>query len=456
MILFRLWSMIASLARNRAALLLLFTLAIVCSFASLGSSAPAGGGTTEFTPSNAARESVLYTFRGSPDGSYPVGALVADDVGALYGTTYTGGYTGSSACSGLGCGTVFKLTPSASGYTESTLYSFRGGPDGSNPNGGLIVDKTGAVYGTTVWGGISGSGSGTGYGVVFKLTPSGTGYAQSVIHVFQSGTDGANPHAGLMLDEAGALYGTTSSGGVSGCSCGSAFELTPSGTRYLETILHRFGGAGDGYDPEAGLVADKAGALYGTTVWGGVGAYGTVFKLTPSRTGYSESVLYNFSNLRRGANPRAGLIVDRMGALYGTTTHGGAYGERGSNYGEGTVFRLTPSPKGYEEHVLHNFSRRKDGEDPEAGLIADKTGALYGTTCCFGGERAYGTVFKLTPSARDKYSESILFHFTGPKTGEGPYGGLIVDKEGALYGTTSGGGGGCGNSGCGTIFKLAP
>jgi uncharacterized repeat protein (TIGR03803 family) len=403
----------------------------------------AGGlGATMAAPS---QEHVLYDFLGGSDGADPEDGLIVDRSGAFYGvTTYGGG-----GCP-VGCGTVFKLTPSAMGYNEQVLYRFRGGRDGSNPQGGLIADKAGALYGTTVWGGLNGQGSGTGYGVVFKLTPSASGYVESVIHAFTSGADGANPYGRVIIDDSGGLYGTTSAGGsAQGCGdCGTVFKLTPVGTGYSERILHRFAGSNDGYDPEGGLLADNAGALYGTTVWGG-GGYGTVFKLSPSRKGYAEIVLYRFRNLRRGANPASRLIADSAGSLYGTTTYGGAYGEGGSNYGDGTVFKLTPSREGYVESVLHSFRPRTDGENPQ-DIIADKAGALYGTTCCFGAG-SDGTAFKLTPSGTNEYTETILYHFSQPSGGLFPSSPLIADRSGALYGLTSNGGSGCG---CGTVFKL--
>jgi hypothetical protein len=295
----------------------------------------------------------LYTFRGGLDGAHPSGGLTPGAGGVFYGTTPQGGVTGSSPCTGGngGCGTVFKLTPSGTRYKETVLYRFRGGTDGANPEVASVIEGAGGVlYGTTEFGGVgscSGSGS-NGCGTVFKLTPSGSSYAESVLYSFQAGTDGANPRASLIIDKSGALYGTTAGGGLtpSVCGwCGVVFKLTPSGSGYVESVLYRFLGGSDGLDPQASLLADKNGTLSGTTVQGGgssacSGGCGTVFKLTPSGSAYKESVLHRFSGGKDGANPAASLIVDANGVLYGTTLYGG--GSSACSGGCGTVFKVTP------------------------------------------------------------------------------------------------------------------
>jgi uncharacterized repeat protein (TIGR03803 family) len=405
-------------------------------------------------------ETRLYAFQGGSDGANPYAGLTADKTGALYGTTRNGG--GSSMCPSAGCGTVFKLTPSGSGYTESVLYSFQGYPnDGVHPLAGLIADKTGALYGTTLYGGSYTSGCGAGCGMVFKLTPAGSGYAESVLYRFQDGTDGSGPTGGLIADKTGALYGTTSyGGGSSACKdaqgksigCGTVIKLTPAGSGYIESVLYRFQGGNDGAYPYAGLIADTSGALYGTTVYGGLNSAcrapgcGIVFKLTPAGSSYTESVLYRFKGRKDGKYPFAGLIADTSGALYGTTVYGGA-----CSFSCGTVFKLTPGGSGYTQSVLHTFHGRNDGATPFAGLIADRTGALYGTTAGGGsGTCRCGIVFKLTP-AGSGYAEGILYSFQGGNDGTGPEAGLIF-RNGALYGTTTAGG----VSGYGIVFKLSP
>jgi uncharacterized repeat protein (TIGR03803 family) len=241
-----------------------------------------------------------------------------------------------------------------------------------------------------------------------------------VLYRFAGGSDGASPGIGsLIADKEGNLYGTTYGGGNLSCSppfgCGTVFELSPPAegqTAWKETVLYRFAGGSDGQNPEAGLIADDSGALYGTTEGGEYGNAGTVFKLTPpakGQTNWTEAVLYNFCSqpgCSDGKNPYAGLIADKEGALYGTTETGG----RGGN---GTVFKLTPPGKGqtaWTEIVLHRFAGGSDGEGPIAGLIADNSGALYGTTLV-GGTGAAGTVFKLTPPAKGQtnWTEAVLY-----------------------------------------------
>jgi uncharacterized repeat protein (TIGR03803 family) len=286
---------------------------------------PNSGTVFKLDPSG--NESVLHSFHGAPDGAQPFAGLIMDTAGNLYGTTLSGG-TGTILDCGDGCGTVFKLDLSG---TETVLYSFKGSPDGSNPNAGLIMDAAGNLYGTTSTGG--GACSPSGCGTVFKLDPSGT---ESVLYSFQDSPDGALPFAGLIMDAAGNLYGTTDSGGdqcsVLNFGCGTVFKLDASGS---ESLLYSFQGPFDGAGPYAGLIMDTASNLYGTTVAGGSGGGGTVFKLAPSG---NESVHHSFSWAPDGALPFAGLIMDAAGNLYGTAAEGG------SSAGNccGTVFKLAP------------------------------------------------------------------------------------------------------------------
>ena len=265
---------------------------------------------------------VLYSFTGGTDGGEPQAAVLPDKQGNLYGTAEQGGNVGS--CYQAGCGTVFKLD--ATGH-ETVLYSFTGtGGDGFWPCADLLVrDGHGNLYGTTLQGGAYG---GTyGYGTVFKVDATGK---ETVLHSFtETGGDGANPYAGLVRDAHGNLYGTTTWGGLFGY--GMVFKLDPKGN---ETVLHSFeGSGGDGADPYAGLLLDPHGNLYGTTGAGGAFASGTVFKLDPSG---NETVLYSFKGSGGdGSYPAAGLVMDKKGNLYGTTVDGGAYDQ-------GTVFKLTP------------------------------------------------------------------------------------------------------------------
>jgi uncharacterized repeat protein (TIGR03803 family) len=299
----------------------------------------------------------------------------------------------------------------------TTLYSFTGGGsgDGANPSAGLMADPAGNLYGTTAEGGASGRGT------VFQLDPSGN---LTVLHSFTGG-DGSHPRAALIADAAGNLYGTTISGGVQ--DAGTVFQLTPPGTL---NVLYSFTGSGDGALPWAGMIADASGNLYGTTYGGGANGQGTVFQLDPSGT---LTVLYSFTG-GNDASPWAGLIADAAGNLYGTTEGGD---------GPGEVFQLTPSGT---PNVLHNFTGR-DGAIPHGGLIFDAPGNLYGTTHN-GGTSGYGTVFQLTPAG----TLNVLHSFTGGSDGAYPEAGLIADTAGNLYGTTWGGGAG----GQGTVFQLTP
>jgi uncharacterized repeat protein (TIGR03803 family) len=336
-------------------------------------------------------ETVLYSFTGGVDGRFPYGSLIGDAAGSLYGTTIAGGAT--SACNpSFGCGVVFKL--SAAG-TETILHTFTGG-DGFYPVAGLIRDPAGNLYGSTQVGGATSTCNPPyGCGVVFKL--SGTG-AESVLHSFTGGADGVGPIAGLIQDAAGNFYGTAAGGGAaSTCNlsygCGVVFNLSPTGA---ERILYSFTGGADGASPEAGLIRDAAGNLYGTTIAGGTTTScrqthgcGVVFKLVPSNSGYELKVLYTFHGSSDGANPYAGLVRDAAGNLYGTTSGGGA--DR-----LGAVFELIRCGSGYDFRLLHSFTGGADGSTPYAGLTQDAAGNLYGTTY-YGGTFGKGVVFRLTP-----------------------------------------------------------
>src|ERR1022692_2790827 len=270
---------------------------------------------------------------------------------------------------------------------------------------------------------------------------------ERVLHSFANDrVDGNNPYSSLIFDAAGNLYGTTVGGGPSGD--GTVFELTPgAGGTWTEKVLHSFSGGADGTHPYAGLIFDAAGNLYGTTDLGGAYGYGTVFELTPAAGGtWTEKVLHNFNNEGTDGIERLGpLIIDAAGNLYGTTYQGGAY----NSYG--TVFELTPAAGGtWTEKVLHSFGNGTDGLIPYGGLIFDAAGNLYGTTG-YGGTNDLGTVFELTPAAGGTWTEQVLHSFGSGTDGAYPYAGLIFDGAGNLYGTTSGGG-----TAHGTLFELTP
>jgi uncharacterized repeat protein (TIGR03803 family) len=396
--------------------------------------AASGGGLTLL------QEHVIWTFKGSPsDGSDSTAAPIVDGNGALYGTTRAGG---SGSCPGTpGCGAIYKLTPAGAGYTEAILYDFQGAPnDGEEPESSLIADKNGVLYGTTLVGGDA-STCQLGCGTVFKLTPSGSGYMETIAYAFQGATDGEYP-IGVIIDATGALYGTTE-GGASGH--GTVFKLTPTQSGYALTTLYAFqGGTSDGADPSSSLIVNKYGQLFGETGGGGQQGDGTVFKLTQSKSGFVESLVYSFQNGRDGADPGGGLFLNANGALFGMSEYGGA---RVCHCG--AVFKLTPAQAGYRENTLHVFTGdRKDGKDPLSGVIGDAAGALYGTTYR-GGADEHGVVFKLTPTGSG-YTETILFN-VGGRAGAGAAGGLLLDASGALYGATATGPLGTYS---GTVFKI--
>ena len=408
-----------------------------------------------------AQKSTLYTFKGGADGWYPWAGLLFQN-GQLYGTTFSGGTGGGS---NGGYGTVFKISTSG---TKSTLYAFQNGADGANPQTGLTAGPGGVLYGATVYGGGAPCSYG-GCGTVYQLIPSGSGYTESPIHSFQGGSDGAAPIGGLLVGQSGALYGTTVLGGGShACSsasgttgCGTVFELMPSGSGFTESVLYSFQAGSDGIGPRGTLIADGAGALYGTTAYGGGASAcsspsynagcGTVFKLTPSGSGYTESILHSFQGGTDGSLPRAGLVAGSGGTLFGATTHGGTHDV-------GTVYELTPSGSGYSERVIFSFDgKRGRGPSDENGLYSDGSGNLYGTAFGGGTKCNCGVVFKLIPS-RSGYKERVLYNFKGSRRHDGrwPRGSLTGDSSGALYGTTTIGGLRKGKGGYGMVFKISP
>ena len=269
---------------------------------------------------------------------------------------------------------------------------------------------------------------------------------ERVLHSFSGGADGVSPQAGLIFDAAGNLYGTTSQGGAS--SMGTVFELTPAGGgTWTEKVLYSFHGGADGTSPRAGLIFDAAGNLYGTTYNGGTNFAGTVFELTPAGGGtWTEKVLLSFGNDVDGSNPQGELIFDGAGNLYATTKNGGGPNDAG------TVFELTPGAGGtWTEKVLYSFSGGADGSDPFGALIFDGAGNLYGTTYQ-GGSSSVGTAFELTPAGGGTWTEHVLHNFSTGTDGSGPQAGLIFDAAGNLYGTTNGGG----TYNHGTVFELMP
>ena len=364
--------------------------------------------------------SVVHSFTGGNDGADPVDGFTMSATGTLYGTASSGG--------GSGYGVVFKVTGKGS---ETVLHSFAGGSDGATPNGGMVRDAGGALFGTTAAGGASGSGT------VFRVK----GAKEAVLYSFAGGTDGANPQAGLVMDAAGNLYGTTSLGGSAGN--GTVFELVAPKKKngpWKEIVLYSFGTGTDGATPVSGVSLDAAGNLYGTTSLGGAYGYGTIFRLTPG-SAWTENILHSFQNTDDGAYPYAGLVFDAAGNLYGAATQGGTAGG-------GTVFKLRSSKGNWKFSVLYSV--------PGWGisgsfrnLLLDESGNIYGTTHCDGDYNA-GTIYKLAPSGGG-WAYTLLYTFTGGSDGLFTISNLVL-KNGKLYGTALNGGA----DGAGVIYNLTP
>jgi uncharacterized repeat protein (TIGR03803 family) len=335
--------------------------------------------------------SVLYSFTGGG----PVGSLIADATGNLYGVTNGGGTRGT--------GTAYRLSRTSGGtWRQTLLWSFGGAGDGDYPNAGLVFDKSGNLYGTTVQGGAKDEG------VVFELSPSSTGtWTEKVLHSFGDSTsDGTKPYASLIIDSAGNLYGTTAGGGSTNCDpeangCGTVFELSPGVDGWSETVIHYFQNGTDGFFPLTPLVMDKEGDLYGTTTYGGdgsdqcdigirVGGCGTVFKLTRSSGGtWTEQILYAFAGGTGDSEPDSGVAFDSAGNIYGETAQTIQFS------GAGAVYELTQSASGnWEFNMLVDFNGT-DGSYPQGGLIVVGDRVL-GTTNA-GGAGGEGVVFEITP-----------------------------------------------------------
>jgi len=397
------------------------------------------------------QETVLYSFAGGPvDGSLPDLGVVADKAGRLYGSTQYGGTTGN--------GVVFRLSPPTTKggqWIESVLYSFQGGTDGSTPYSTPVPDASGNLYGTTLWGGANG------LGIVYELSPpavSGGAWTETILHVFVGGVDGSHPSGNLIVDGKGNLYGTSQHGGNEsgncGLGCGTVFEMTPPATKggaWTESIVYAFAGyvssatQGDGAFPQAALVMDQGGNLYGTTVRGGSnpacwGGCGTVFRLHPASGSWTESVLHRFTGGSDGAQPLSNLIFSK-GSLYGTTYLGGTAGG-------GTVFELTPANGPWILTPLYEFGVvASAGYTAGPGVSVDAQGNLYGIT--LGDLHHPSTIFELTPTSGGAWTETTLYTFSGTVGGAGPNGALLV-RGNTLIGTTIAGG----SSQDGTVYEL--
>jgi uncharacterized repeat protein (TIGR03803 family) len=373
------------------------------------------------------KERVLYSFPGVvADGIFPYAGVIRDSAGNFYGTTHDGGITNGGYCSTVGCGVVFKVDNTG---RATVLYSFTASnQDGAAPEAGLVLDSSGNLYGTTGYGGDQVAPA----GIVFKVDPTGQ---ETILHVFEVGNgDGQEPTSTLARDKSGNLFGTTLYGpGFSG----SVFKIDAND---IYSVLYNFTGKADGGNPyRSRLLWDSLGNLYGLANNGGnlncnaPTGCGVLFKLT--RSG-KLTVLHTFQGGKDGANPLGDLVRDKAGNFYGVTQFGGANGN-------GVVFRLSKTGK---ETILYTFGAGFDGE-PMAGVVLDAAGNIFGTTT-FGGIDNRGSVFKLDSDRK----RTDMHSFTGGKDGGRPFGELILDPHGTLYGTTVDGG----TSQAGVVFEVIP
>src|SRR5579862_748024 len=379
---------------------------------------------------------VLFTFAPDPDcGGLADTPLIADPHGSLYGGTDRGGPGGQ------GC--IFELSPSANGWDETVLHGFSG-TDGNGPGGAVIFDKHGNLYGTTVSGGAYDAG------IVFELSPSGSGdWTQTILHNFGSVGDGTAPESNLVFDNLGNLYGTTNGGGTAG-NGGTVFELSPRLEGWIETLLYSFPGSINGPDgdgPKGGVVMDREGRFYGNTQWRGAYGDGAVFELVPRNGTYTEEIIHSFNGVD-GIQPISGLTMDKNGKIYGTTSIGG------DPDGYGTIFELTKGTNGvWKEKTLHEMNGN-DGASPIGPVVFDAAGNLY-AAAQFGAINAMGSVFKLTPTQTGYWKETMLhrfdFKFPDGVDGEQPYAGVILNR-GKVFGTTSSGG----VNDSGIVFEITP
>jgi hypothetical protein len=428
-------------------------------------------------PYIAAGETVLYGFCPSgtcSDGMWPSSTLVFDSAGNLYGTTSWGG---EGWCSNRGCGVVFQLVPDTNGgWTENVLYTFcpeANCPDGALPQGGVILDSAGNLYGAT-WG-FEGSN-------VYELTRGANGqWTMKVLYSFKP-EQGRYPTASLTFDASGNLYGTMFGGGKNADSCagsggcGVVFELSPgaNGT-WAEKDLHKFCSAPnctDGAAPEGNLILDSEGDVYGTTRLGGgpnpdCGSYGCgiVYELTPNTDGkWTERVLHRFDS--SGYSPYAGLTFDSDGNIFGTTfSGGGGTWKVCGGTGCGTVFELTPVGNGkWRQKIIMDWGELpgRPPLKPLSNLVFDSAGNLYGTSDAGGVDPHAGAVFRLRREANGTWKDEVLYSFLGltRHDGQNPVAAVVPDAAGNVYGTTEYGGpyemGWCGynDAGCGTVFEI--
>ncbi len=405
-------------------------------------------------PARAQTFRVIHSFTGLRDGAYPSAGLTEDSSGNFYGSVPSGG----TGCFTHGCGLVFKLTQTGVDWQFSPVHLFLGFDsvlgDGDGP-GGLTFGPGGDLYGGTGSGSECSADPVIGCGTIFQLHATNCSmgdcpWVENLLYRFQGGNDAEDGSGTPVFDTAGNLYGTSEAGGGSGScygGCGTVYRLTPSSNGWTETVLHAFGFGNDGSQPTRNIVLDHEGNIYGTTTGGGLYGNGAVFELERTESGYAEQVLYNFRGGPDGSLP-TGLIADQSGNLYGATSGGGLRGG-------GTVYELSPNGEGWNFRVIYSFAGGFGFEGPYAALFMDTTGNLYGTTWSDGPNNK-GYVFKLS-RGNDGWTFADLHDFTGGADGANPSGQLTMDAAGNLYGTTyDGGNPSCEMYGCGVVFEITP
>jgi hypothetical protein len=363
-----------------------------------------------------------------------------DSEGNIYGTTAWGGGNGCN----YGCGTVFELKRTASGWQEKILYRFHG--SSNNPAAGIIFDRAGNIYGTTL-----GTRNDCNQGNVFELTPNSQGgWTETVLYSFDCANSGYNPQSDLVFDEQGDLFGTAQT---------SVFELIPKGGgKWKEVTVHDFKGQPDGQQTTSAVAIDSSGNLWGTTQAGGtkrcgyqdLRGCGIVYKFAPENGGkWSETAVYEFARGSGNAvNPSNAFLMKTPEDFLATSSGGGD--------GSGAVFELTQSGKKWTQQVLYRFLGYPDGAYPIGQLKTNSTGGLLGVTYD-GGKSDLGTIFEIEPSNGNAWKEKILHHFSGGGDGAYPIAGVISDSKGHFYGTTTTGGTGTAcNAGCGTVYEITP
>jgi uncharacterized repeat protein (TIGR03803 family) len=367
------------------------------------------------------------------EGEYADTDLETDSEGNIYGTTVLGGEFGG--------GTVFKLSPTPTGWEHTILYSFTGGADGAEPYEGVTLDAKGNLYGTAVSGG-SGSCEG-GCGVVYKLTNSGGTWTQTIIHAFTGGDDGSGPGARVTVDRGGNIYGMTPTGGAYGLGTICKIHEVAGGWNFR--VIHTFTGGDDGGSGSAGRLILRRGRLYGAATTGGAHGAGVIFELRPTAVGeWDFRPIYAFQGQPDGSFPYGALLFTSSGKIYGTTYYGG-------DNGVGAVYELSPRRNGeWDERVIYSFQKGTDGNSPISNLVRDAAGNLYGTTS--EGGLGSGVIFKLSPIGGGQWTQSVVHPFAGPPDGAFAYNGLVVDRFGNFYGATVHGG----DNDDGCIYKLTP